>query len=121
MTVLGRETWGEDGQTYALRPGKGWDEAESAGVDIRFVALRRENVTLALMAGEASPGQILAIGLVMDLAEISRVRKRLDAVTPIADEADYLEFLDPFGVRWQLTTSRDFLHAGQIADRWVEV
>ncbi len=120
MTVLGRETWGEDGETYALRPDKGWDDAEGAGVVIGFVALQRDEVTLALMAGDAAPGQVLAIGLVMDSGEIAHVRSRL-AVMLIADRADYLEFFDPFGVRWQLSTDRDFKHAGQIADRWIEL
>lgn len=121
MTVLGRETWGEDGRTYALRPDKGWDDAIDAGVEIGFVALRRDNVTLALMAGEATTGQVFALGLVMDTDEIARVRQRIADGSVAVDEPDYLEFFDPFGLRWQLTTTRDFLHAGQIADRWVEI
>lgn len=121
MTVIGRETWGEDGQTYALRPDKGWDDAVEAGVEIGFVALRRDEVTLALMAGDPTAGQIFAIGLVMSSEEIGQVRSRLADGLAINDRLDYLEFFDPFGLRWQLTTSREFLHAGDIADRWVEI
>ncbi len=121
MSVLGRETWGEDGQTYALRPDKGWGDAADAGVEIQFVALRRDNVVLALIAGDATAGQVFALGLVTSADEIGRVRRRLADVVVMADKPDYLEFLDPFGLRWQLTTSRDFLHAGEIANRWVDI
>lgn len=121
MDVLGRETWGDDGQTYALRPEKGWDDAEAAGVDLRFVSLRRDNVVLALMAGDAQPGQVFALGLVMEATAIAEVRARLDDEGVLAGGEGFLEFFDPFGIRWQITTNREFLHAGQIAGRWLEI
>ena len=121
MTVLGREAWGEDGDAYALRPDKGWDDAVAAGIDLQFVALRRDNVTLALLAGDSHLDQVFALGLVMDATDIAEVRTRLPAEVTVVEEPDYLEFFDPFGLRWQISTDRDFLHAGQIADRWLDV
>ena len=121
MDVLGRESWGEDGMSYALRPDKGWDEAEAAGVDLQFAALHRGDVVLALIAGDAQPGQVFAMGLVMDAAEIADVRAQLSDEGVLADEPEFLEFFDPFGIRWQISISREFLHAGQIADRWLEI
>lgn len=121
MDVLGRESWGEDGMSYALRPDKGWDEAEAAGVDLQFAALYRGDVVLALIAGDAQPGQVFALGLVMDAGEIADVRAQLSDEGVLADEPEFLEFFDPFGIRWQISTSREFLHAGQIADRWLEI
>ncbi len=121
MDVLGRESWGDDGMSYALRPDKGWDEAEAAGVDLQFAALRRGEVVLALIAGDVQPGQVFALGLVMDAAEIAEVRSQLGNEGVVADEPEFLEFFDPFGIRWQISTNREFLHAGQIADRWLDI
>jgi catechol 2,3-dioxygenase-like lactoylglutathione lyase family enzyme len=121
MAVLGREAWGADGEAYALRPDKGWDDAAAAGIDLQFVALRRGNVILALLDGDPHPDQVFALGLVMDANEIAEVRTRLPQEVTLVDEPHYLEFFDPFGLRWQISTNRDFLHAGQIADRWLDV
>ncbi len=121
MDVLGRESWGDDGDSYALRPDKGWDDAEAAGVQLRFVALRRDRVVLALVAGDAQPGQVFALGLVMDAAEIADLRARLAGEGVLGEGTDFLEFFDPFGIRWQISTRREFLHAGQIADRWLDI
>lgn len=121
LEVLGRESWGEDGNSYALRPDKGWDDAEAAGIELQFVALRRGDVVLALLAGDAQPGQVFALGLVMDTAEIVDVRARLAGEGVLAEGPEFLEFSDPFGIRWQISTNHEFLHAGQIADRWLQV
>ena len=121
MDVLGRESWAEDGLSYALRPDKGWDDAEAAGIDLRFVALRRDSVVFALLAGDVQPGQVFAVGLVMKADEISEVRSHLADETVMGEGPEFLEFFDPFGVRWQISTSREFLHAGQIAGRWIDV
>ena len=121
MDVLGRESRDEDGVSYALRPDKGWDEAEAAGVIVQFSALRRGQVVLALFAGDSPPGQVFALGLVMDAAEIAEVRARLGDRDVVADDPEYLEFFDPFGIRWQVSTNHEFLHAGQIADRWLAI
>lgn len=121
MEIIGREAWGENGLAYALRPDKGWDEAIAADVDIQFVALRRDDVIVALLKGDASPGQLFAVGLVMDAEEISQVRDRLGPDPVLVDQPEHLEFFDPFGVRWQISTDSDFRHAGDIADRWIDL
>jgi hypothetical protein len=53
----------------------------------------------------------------MDAAEIADLRVRLAGEGVLSERTDFVEFLDPFGIRWQISTSREFLHAGQIADR----
>lgn len=122
MEVIGREAQGEDGEAYALPPSKGWDEAEQAGIQLSFSALRRDQVILALFAGHAAADQVYAVGLVMTKAHIAGVRARLrrDAVV-VTDEPAYIEFIDPFGLRWQISTNRRFLTAGDIAGRWLPV
>lgn len=53
MELIGREAEGEDGETYALPPNRGWEEAEEAGIQLSLVALRRDEVILALFRGQA--------------------------------------------------------------------
>lgn len=57
----------------------------------------------------------------MDTAEIVDVRARLAGEGVLAEGPEFLEFSDPFGIRWQISTNHEFLHAGQIADRWLQV
>ena len=120
MELIGRESWGDDGVSYALPADKGWDEAEAAGVTLRFVALRRDTAILALFAGDVPLGQVYAVGLVMSGQEIGEVASRIDPGTVIAGDDRYLEFMDPFAVRWQISTDRNFVHAGA-SGRWLEV
>lgn len=120
MDLIGRESWGSDGVAYALSPDKGWDDAEAAGIELQFVALVRDNVILALFAGDGSR-QVQIVGLVLSEAEIAAVRSRLSGDEVMVEHNDYLEFLDPFELRWQLATDREFTHAGELADRWLEV
>ncbi|MEO6578615.1 MAG: hypothetical protein ABIO99_06935 [Candidatus Limnocylindria bacterium] len=54
--------------------------------------------------------------------DILGVRLRLSQnATIVADGPDYLEFVDPFAVRWQISTDRRFRTAGDIAGRWLAV
>jgi len=122
MELIGREAEGDHGESYSLPSDKGWDDAEAAGIDLGFVALRRHQAILALLRGSASPGQIYAVGMVMPERDILGVRGRLpqDAEV-VADVPGYLEFVDPFAVRWQISTDRRFRTAGDIAGRWLAV
>lgn len=120
MELIGRESWGDDGVSYALPVDKGWSDAEAAGVTLRFVALKRDTVILALFAGQVPTGQVYAVGLVMSEQEIVEVASHLDAGRVIAHDDRYLEFIDPFAVRWQISTDRNFVHAG-VAGRWLDV
>lgn len=122
MELIGREAEGDDGESYSLPPGKGWDDAEAAGIELGFVALRRGEAILALLRGPASPGQIHAIGIVMPELDIAGVRARLPPhAEVVGDGPGYLEFVDPFGVRWQISTDRRFRMAGDITGRWLAV
>lgn len=120
MDLIGRESWGADGLAYSLRPDKGWDDAEAAGVELQFAAVRRGNAVLALFAGGRSP-HVQIVGLLLSEVEIAAVRSQLSDEEVMDERNGYLEFLDPFGLRWQLATDREFSHAGELADRWLEV
>jgi catechol 2,3-dioxygenase-like lactoylglutathione lyase family enzyme len=50
---------------------KGWVDAEAAGIEIGMVGLGRDDFVLALFPGEPSPGQVYAIGVVVNEAEIA--------------------------------------------------
>lgn len=122
MEVVGREAEAADGEWYSLPPDKGWADAEAAGIELGFVALRRDHVVLPLFRGPAIPGQIHAVGLVMDAQSIGELRARLPASATVeAAEPAYLEFVDPFGIRWQISTNRRFRTSGDISGRWLEV
>jgi catechol 2,3-dioxygenase-like lactoylglutathione lyase family enzyme len=122
MELIGREAAGPGGEAHGLPLSKDWTDAEAAGIDVAFVALRRDELVLALARGDVSPGQVLAIGLVMPAQEIAAVAARLpDQAGVTGDGVTYLEFLDPFGLRWQLGTDRAFQTAGEITGRWLSL
>ena len=80
-----------------------------AGIQLSLVALWRDEVILALFRGQAGHDQVYAVGLVMDKADMAEVRARLGRDASLAaDEQAYLEFVDPFGPRWQISTDRRF-------------
>jgi catechol 2,3-dioxygenase-like lactoylglutathione lyase family enzyme len=120
MELIGRESWGDDGVSYSLPPDKGWDDAEVAGIELRVVALRRGRFILALFAGQVPAGQVYAVGLVMSEDGIDEVASRVAAGAVTAHSDRFLEFVDPFSVRWQISTDRDFVHAGT-RGRWLDV
>ncbi len=122
MELIGREAEQEDGLWYTLPFDKTWDDAESAGVDLGMVGLQHNGWVLALFRGDAAPGQVFVIGLYLPAEEIQAVRNRLPADTVIElDEADRLEFVDHYGITWQLATGGDFQTAGVFADRWLKL
>ena len=122
MELIGREAEGDDGESYSLPSDREWDDAEAAGIELGFVALRRGEAILALLRGPASPGQVYAIGIVMSELDIAGIRARLPPhAEVVGDRPGYLEFVDPFGVRWQISTDRRFRMAGAIAGRWLAV
>ena len=77
MKLIGREAELADGLWYTLPFDRGWDEAETAGIELRMLALRKEEFGLALFRGDAPPGQVNVIGFRMPMEEIARVRARL--------------------------------------------
>jgi hypothetical protein len=76
---------------------------------------------LALFADEPSGAQVYAIGLLMTGEQKAEVLDRLDGATPVVDADGSATFVDPFGIRWQLSSERRFLGAGTLSDSWLEV
>ena len=123
MEVIGREAPQEDGLWYALPPGKGWDDAQAAGIELRMLALRRDAFVLALFPGDPQPGQVYLIGLSMSEDEIAGVRQRLPEEVPVwEDRPGALTFRHRYGIGWQIyTTGTEFRSSGQAGGRWLEV
>jgi catechol 2,3-dioxygenase-like lactoylglutathione lyase family enzyme len=121
--LIGREVELADGQWYTLPFDKGWDDADAAGIKLGMVALRKDEFGLALFRGDASPGQVYVIGLRMPGAEIAGVRSRLPGDTQILEEEpDYLEFLDPYQITWQIMLPESkFSTSGVFANRWLKL
>ncbi len=123
MEVLFREAEAEDGYWYTLRSGKGWEDAEEAGVEIAMVALQRDNVTLPIFRGEPQPGTILEIGLAVPSEEIEAISSRLpETATRLPHEYQDLFFSDPFGYTWHINAETEgFLSNGEIAGHWLDI
>lgn len=124
MDLLFREgpaTAGLDaGEWATLRPGVSWEQADTAGLTIGMVALRRDDVVLALFPGPASGAQVYAIGLVIAPDEIDAIRSSLPDDSVVEDDAPgWLSFVDRFGLRWQLAATSEFRSAGERDGRWL--
>ena len=121
MELIGREARHE-GRWASLPNDKGWEDAEAAGIELDFVALRRGKFVLALLRGQADPGQVYAIGLEMAAEELGAVRPRLPEEVEISeDEETALAFRDRYGITWQLSTGGDFRTVGDLTGDWLEV
>jgi catechol 2,3-dioxygenase-like lactoylglutathione lyase family enzyme len=123
MRLIGREAQLPDGLWYTLPFDKGWDDAEAAGFELSFVALRRDGFVLALVKGDVLPGQVTAIGLTMTQRQIAAVRARLPAEAAVLDDRpNYLAFRDRYQINWQLARSgSEFSTAGVFASRWIDL
>jgi catechol 2,3-dioxygenase-like lactoylglutathione lyase family enzyme len=107
LEVAFREAETADGW-YTLPSDASWDDAEAAGVSLGLCSLHRDAFTLALEAGSSSGGGRLShIGVQVDAEELARLR----VVAPtlgcqvVQDGQAILVFDDPYGVRWEMTTS----------------
>ena len=123
MEVLFREAEGEDGYWYTLRPGKDWDDAEKAGVEIRMVALQRDDVRLPIFRGEPQPGTVLEIGVAVPAQEIEAISSRLpEDATRLPHEHGDLFFSDPFGYTWHINSDTEgFLSNGEVTGHWLDI
>lgn len=123
MELIGREAQMDDGLWYTLPFDKSWADAQAAGIDLGMLALRKEDIVLALFSGDAPQGQVFAIGLSLAKEEIAGIRSRLPENTYIgSDRPDYLEFHDPYRIIWQLSAPGSvFRTAGNFAGRWLEL
>jgi catechol 2,3-dioxygenase-like lactoylglutathione lyase family enzyme len=123
MELIGRETELDDGQWYTLPVGKGWEDANAAGIELKMTALRKGQIVLALFSGPHPAGQVFAIGLAMPRAQIAEVRSRLPPDTEVlVDEGEQFNFRDRYGIVWQLVPLGDeFLMYGESAGQWLEL
>jgi len=125
LTVIMRETPLEVEPTRAtwatLPPGSGWADADAAGVALEMVALQRDDILIVLFARTTSGGQIHVIGVVIDDAAIEEIAGQLPADRPTAHRPGYLEFVDPYGIRWQLSSGARFRSSGEVFGRWIDL
>lgn len=122
MELVVREGPLEDGRWASLPDDAEWDDAKAAGLELGMVGLQRDEFILALFAVEPSGVQTYAIGLVMGEDEIEQVGRRLPEDASIEARSDeHLAFVDRYGVRWQLSTTRRFVGAGEREGLWLEI
>jgi catechol 2,3-dioxygenase-like lactoylglutathione lyase family enzyme len=122
VELLFRESEGE-GQWWTLPAACEWDDALAAGVEVHMVALRRDDLVLALFRGTPEPGTVHEMSIALDPAEIDRLRGRPpDGLEILEHDDGFLRFQDPFGFRWVLQRpDAEFRSSGQIAGRWLDV
>jgi catechol 2,3-dioxygenase-like lactoylglutathione lyase family enzyme len=120
--LVGREAPLEDGRWYSAPHGTGWPEIESAGLEIGWIGLRRDDLRIALLSGEPDPDRTLyCIGVTTTAAEREEMRERLPTdVTIEVDSPSGLTFVDRYGFRWQCSDA-GFGTAGDIRGDWLDI
>lgn len=123
MELLMREAEGEESLWYTLPMDKGWDDAVAAGIELKMVALKRDNFILPLFQGNPAPREtVLEIGVVMTDEEAAALRDRLPDTVRFAKHHSDIMFDDPFGYRWHIwPPSKAFKSNGESAGRWLEI
>jgi catechol 2,3-dioxygenase-like lactoylglutathione lyase family enzyme len=123
MQLIGREAELDDGLWYTLPFDKGWEDAETAGIELGMLALHSGEFVLALFQGDAPQGQVFAIGLSLPEEEIARVRARLPGdVEVYEDSPDSISFRDRYRINWQISVpGNEFRTAGEFANRWIHL
>ncbi len=124
LEVAFREVEAASGDWYTLPPGKGWDDATEAGIEIDMVALRGDRIVLPLFRGQNQPGTVLEIGL--NLPSNEQVEEMADRIpksaTRLTHEHGDLFFADPFGYTWHVYPADEpFLSNGQHSGRWLDI
>jgi catechol 2,3-dioxygenase-like lactoylglutathione lyase family enzyme len=127
LEVAFREAETSDGW-YTLPSNAGWDDAEAAGISLGLCSLHRDAFTLALEGGASSGGGRLShIGVQVDTEDLSRLRTVAPSLgcQVVQDVQSLLVFADPYGVRWEMTTSSyddpRRLSTGARLGRWLPV
>jgi catechol 2,3-dioxygenase-like lactoylglutathione lyase family enzyme len=122
VDVLFRETE-RDGAWWTLPAGSGWDDADTAGVEVHMVALRRNDLTIALFRGEPASGAVYEVSIGLAADEIDGLHDRPPEGLAILEyESGFLRFEDTFGFRWVLQDpDAEFRSSGQIAGRWLDL
>ena len=123
MEVITRETMQNDGEWYAVPPGKNWSDLEQAGVGLIMLALRRDDFVLALFQGDPMMGQIFAIGLSMTTEEMAAIKARIPANDIVQYEAgQMLQFRDEHNIFWQIYAAPyRFQSMGETTGRWLDL
>ena len=123
MDVITREAPMEDGVWYALPPDKGWADLDKAGIELGMLALRKDDLVLALFAGEPKPGQIFTIGLSMTADEMDKLHSRLPKKQVATyKEGKMLHFDDKFRLHWQIYLApHHFQSAGITRGNWMNL
>jgi catechol 2,3-dioxygenase-like lactoylglutathione lyase family enzyme len=113
---------------YTLPSDAEWDDAEASGIALGLCSLHRDGFTLALEEGPSSgDGRLSHLGVQVDAEDLSRLR----AIAPsmgcqiVHDGPTILVIDDPYGVRWEMTTSSyddpRRLSAGARLGRWLSL
>lgn len=121
MELITREALTEDGDRQ-LPLGKTWADAETAGIDLYMLALRRDRFVLALFAetSEHVDGvrRPLYVGLRMTDREVAELRRRL-LHGEVWDEQEG-GFRDRYGIGWQVSSEGEFRGSGA-RGRWIAI
>jgi catechol 2,3-dioxygenase-like lactoylglutathione lyase family enzyme len=107
LEVAFREAETADGW-YTLPPAGSWDDAEAAGISLGLCSLHRDAFTLALEEGSSRGGGRLShIGIQVDMDDLAHLRTLAPTLgcQVVQDGQAILVFDDPYGVRWEMTTS----------------
>jgi catechol 2,3-dioxygenase-like lactoylglutathione lyase family enzyme len=126
LEVAFREAETPDGW-YTLPSEAGWDDAEAARIHLGLCSLHRDAFTLALEDGPGSAdGRLSHIGIQVDTHELERLHTSASELCQIVqDSPSLLVFDDPYGVRWEVTTSSyddpRRLSTGVRLGRWLDV
>jgi catechol 2,3-dioxygenase-like lactoylglutathione lyase family enzyme len=127
LDVAFRETEVADGWS-TLPLDVTWDEAERAGIQVGLCVLHRDAFTLALEAGSSSgSGRLSHIGIQVDAQDIERLRTLAPTLgcQVVQDRPALLVFDDPYGIRWEVTTSSyddpRRLSTGARTGRWLNI
>jgi hypothetical protein len=105
--------------------GRGWEDAEAAGIELGMVAMRRDGFILALEAVSEVDGHgpLSHIGLLVDESEAEALRHRAPVCgcELVPDRPGLLIFDDPYGVRWEVTSSSELRSTGAATGRWLHL
>jgi len=122
MELIGREAKKGDDLWFTLPFDKDWEDAKAAGVELGMTALRKGGLVLALFKGDKPPGQVFAIGLNATKEEIKAIHEKLPPEIKIdIQQADRLEFMDPYHITWQIAVDQVFRTSGDFANRWLDI
>jgi catechol 2,3-dioxygenase-like lactoylglutathione lyase family enzyme len=105
----------------------GWEEAETAGIELGLSVLRRDAFVVALEAADEetdSDHKLLShIGLLVSEDELVGLRQRTNRLPcdVVLERDDLLILEDAHGVRWEITTSQQLRSNGEARGAWLEV